>query len=69
LHVPVHAKALEKQTVSYFSDMQEGIRYIANHEYVKKFFIFCAFFFFLAAPAAFLTPYRSHEVLGEMSGG
>lgn len=65
LHVPVHAKALEKHTISYFSDMQEGIRYIQNHEYVKKFFIYCAFFFFLAAPAAFLTPLQVARSFGE----
>lgn len=56
LKVPAHAKALEKQTVSYFSDMSKGFKYIKNHVYIKKFFIFCAFFFFLAAPVAFLSP-------------
>ncbi|RPI68576.1 MAG: MFS transporter, partial [Ignavibacteriales bacterium] len=29
---------------------------INNHSYVKSFFIFCALFFFLVAPVAFLTP-------------
>lgn len=56
LHVPAHAKALEKQTMSYFSDMREGFTYIKNHEFVKQFFAFCAFFTFFAAPVAFLTP-------------
>ncbi|OPX86616.1 MAG: enterobactin exporter EntS [Pelotomaculum sp. PtaB.Bin104] len=64
LHVPVHAKALEKQPVSYFSDMRQGFTYIREHDYVKKFFIFCAFFFFLAAPVAFLTPLQVTRSFG-----
>ncbi|SHK37796.1 MFS transporter [Desulforamulus aeronauticus] len=64
LQVPVHAKALEKQTMSYFSDMREGYTYIRNHEYVKKFFLFCAIFFFLAAPVAFLTPLQVTRSFG-----
>lgn len=56
LQVPIHAKALEKQTLSYFADLRLGFIYIKNHKYVKQFFLFCAFFFFLAAPVAFLTP-------------
>lgn len=64
LHVPVHAKALEKQTISYFGDLREGFRYIGNHGYVKKFFLFCAVFFFLSAPAAFLTPLQVARSFG-----
>ena len=56
LHIPVHSKASEKQTTTYFKDMIEGITYIKKHYYVKTFFIFCAIFFFLISPAAFLTP-------------
>jgi len=65
LQVPVHAKASAKQSVSYFHDMQEGIRYIRNHAYVKNFFLFCAVFFFLAAPASFLTPLQVARSFGE----
>lgn len=56
LDIPVHAKALQEQTTSYFSDFQQGLTYIINHDFVKKFFVFFAFFFVLVAPAAFLTP-------------
>ena len=45
LKVSPHAKALEKQKISYFEDMAEGFRYIINHEYVRKFFLFCGVFF------------------------
>jgi len=65
LYVPVHGKALIRQTTGYFSDMREGYAYIAKHEYIKKFFLFCAVFFFLSAPAAFLTPLQVTRSFGE----
>jgi len=64
LKVPVHAKAQKTQEVSYFKDLREGIMYIGNHTYVKKFFVFCAFFFFLLAPVAFLTPLQVTRSFG-----
>ncbi len=45
--------------------MHEGIVYIKNHTYVKKYFIFCAFFFFLVAPVAFLTPLQVTRSFGD----
>lgn len=65
LKVPTHAKAMEKQTTSYFYDMHEGYIYIKNHSYVKKFFIFCAFLFFLAGPPSFLTPLQVTRSFGD----
>lgn len=65
LPVKSHAKALEQQTTSYFNDMRQGYLYIKNHNYVKNFFIFCAFFFILAAPVAFLTPLQVTRTFGE----
>ncbi|WP_368490590.1 MFS transporter [Clostridium sp. BJN0013] len=64
LHVPAHNKALKKQTNGYFIDMKKGIMYIKNHEYIKKFFLFCMVFFFLSAPAAFLTPLQVSRSFG-----
>ncbi|HYH02361.1 MAG TPA: MFS transporter, partial [Bacillota bacterium] len=64
LSVPAHAKAREKQTISYFEDMREGLEYIRNHDYVKAFFLFCAMFFILAAPVAFLTPLQVTRSFG-----
>lgn len=64
LSTPVHAKAQEKQTIGYFRDMRDGIRYIKDHDYVKTFFIFCAFFFVVAAPVAFLTPLQVTRSFG-----
>lgn len=64
LYVPAHAKALEKQTTTYFNDMKEGYNYIKNHDYVKAFFTFCALFFILVAPVAFLTPLQVTRTFG-----
>jgi MFS transporter, DHA3 family, macrolide efflux protein len=65
LHIPIHAKAAEKQTTSYFSDLKQGFIYIQNHAFVKKFFVFFAFFFVLAAPVAFLTPLQVTRSFGD----
>jgi MFS transporter, DHA3 family, macrolide efflux protein len=65
LNIPLHAKAAEKQTTSYFSDLKQGFIYIQNHAFVKKFFVFFAFFFVLAAPVAFLTPLQVTRSFGD----
>jgi DHA3 family macrolide efflux protein-like MFS transporter len=64
LHVPIHAKALEKQKTTYFKDMHEGIIYIKSHQYVMSFFIFFAVLHFLIAPVAFLTPLQVARSFG-----
>lgn len=64
LKVPAHAKALQKQKTSYYSDLKEGFDYIKNHQFIKKFFTFFALFFVLAAPVAFLTPLQVTRSFG-----
>ncbi|MFZ5354065.1 MAG: MFS transporter [Bacillota bacterium] len=64
LKVEPHAKAQITQEISYFKDLKEGIIYIGNHSYVKRYFIFCAVFFFLVAPIAFLTPLQVARSFG-----
>lgn len=64
LHVPAHRKAQEKQSVSYFEDLSKGLKYIKEHAFLKKFFLFCAVFMLLAAPAAFLTPLQVTRTFG-----
>lgn len=56
LKIPAHHKALERRAKSYLEDMKEGINYIRTHKYIRHFFLFCIFFFFLIAPVSFLTP-------------
>jgi MFS transporter, DHA3 family, macrolide efflux protein len=65
LRIPVHAKALEKQKINYFYDLKQGFIYIRDHAFLKKFFIFFAIFFILAAPAAFLTPLQVTRTFGD----
>lgn len=65
LHVPVHGKASVKQTISYFSDMRAGFTYINKHDYVKKLFLFCAGYFVLVSPVAFLTPLQVTRSFGQ----
>lgn len=64
VHVPVHAKALQKQVTSYFDDALVGIRYIRDHKFIKSMFAFFAVFFFAAAPVAFLTPLQTTRTFG-----
>lgn len=62
--VPIHSKAAAEQTLSYLKDLRLGFRYIKEHQYILTFFIFCAFFFVLAAPVAFLTPLQVTRTFG-----
>lgn len=64
-NIPVHEKASEKQTTSYFDDFKKGLTYINNHDFLKKFFLFFAIFFVLMAPAAFLTPLQVTRSFGD----
>ncbi|MNO33514.1 enterobactin exporter EntS [compost metagenome] len=63
--VPLHAKAAAEQTLSYFNDMRQGFSYIKQHNYIRTFFIFMAFFLILAAPVAFLTPLQVTRTFGD----
>ncbi len=65
LDVPIHKGAVEKQKTGYFTDLKEGLRYIGNHGFVKTSFIFCAVYFILVAPLAFLTPLQVARSFGE----
>lgn len=65
LQVKPHAKAAMARTASYFGDLKEGIGYILRHDFVKTLFGFCAGFFFLATPCAFLTPLQVARTFGD----
>ncbi len=65
LKVPAHSKALEKQKISYFEDMFEGVKYIKKHGFVKTVFVFCAIYFILITPSAFLTPLQVARSFGD----
>lgn len=63
--IPLHEKAAEQQTTSYFNDLKQGIAYINDHAFLKAFFTFFAVFFVLMAPAAFLTPLQVTRTFGD----
>ncbi|MGL6119500.1 MAG: MFS transporter [Fusobacteriaceae bacterium] len=65
LKVPSHAKAMEKQKVTYFHDLKLGFDYIRNHSYIKVFFIFQAIIFFCLAPVMILTPLQVVRIFGD----
>ncbi|HWQ78200.1 MAG TPA: MFS transporter [Anaerovoracaceae bacterium] len=65
LPIPAHAKALEKQKISYFRDLSAGFLYIKSHRFIRSFFLFCGLFFILAAPMAFLTPLQVTRSFGD----
>jgi DHA3 family macrolide efflux protein-like MFS transporter len=64
VHIPSHAKALVKQKIGYFQDLKVGIKYISSQGYLKALFAFAAVFFFLVAPAAFLSPLQVTRSFG-----
>jgi len=65
LKIAPHAKALEKQALSYWHDMRQGFSYIRDHRLVRSLFLFFALFFILVSPAAFLTPLQVARTFGE----
>lgn len=64
LQIPVHAKAAEKQKISYFEDMKQGFLYVKNHKFLKQYFLFYAILFILIAPVAFLSPLQVTRSFG-----
>jgi DHA3 family macrolide efflux protein-like MFS transporter len=65
LKIPLHQKASDNQTVSYWDDFKQGLTYIKDHSFLKPLFTFFAFFCLLMAPAAFLTPLQVTRSFGE----
>ncbi|MDD4387509.1 MAG: MFS transporter [Clostridia bacterium] len=63
--VPSHEKALEKEEVTYYTDLKEGIKYINSNKFVKNFLMFYAVFMFLIVPSSFLTPLQVTRNFGE----
>ena len=64
LKVKPHAKALEKGKIDYFTDLKAGVKYIREHSYLSRFFIFTAFFNIFITPAATLTPLQTARTFG-----
>lgn len=65
LHVPTHAKALHREAGGYLNDLAAGIRYIMGQKFTRHLFSFCAIFFLLSGPMAFLTPLQVTRSFGD----
>ena len=65
LHVPAHERAAAAEPTGYFADLRAGLAYIAQHRYLKAFFLFNAVFFMFLGPMAFLTPFQVARSFGE----
>lgn len=46
---------IKEASANYFAEMKQGMKYILKTRFLVEFFIFCAVYFVLMAPAAFLT--------------
>jgi DHA3 family macrolide efflux protein-like MFS transporter len=64
LEAAPHVKAAQAQATSYWNDIRLGLRYIGDSGYIRRFFVFSGCFFFLVAPAAFLTPLQVARTFG-----
>lgn len=63
--VPLHQKALGNQETGYLEDFKLGLRYIRNHGFLLRLFVFLSIFFLMMAPVAFLTPLQVARSFGE----
>lgn len=65
VRVPAHERAIQPVRTSYFSDLREGIAYIAQRDFLKAYFLFGAVFLTFMGPMAFLTPLQVARSFGE----
>ena len=65
LKVPTHEKASQEQVSNYLQDMKLGFRYIQNHDFIKRLFLYFSLAFFMAAPVSFLSPLQVARSFGD----
>lgn len=65
LQVPTHEKASQEQVSAYLQDMRLGFRYIQNHAFIKRLFLYFSLAFFMAAPVSFLSPLQVARSFGD----
>lgn len=67
LHEPEYEKKklFDKKEINYYEDMSEGIKYIKNHNFALILFVYCAVYFILVTPLAFLTPLQVTRNFGD----
>ena len=65
LKVPTHEKASQEQVSNYLQDMKLGFRYIQNHDFIKRLFLYFSLAFLMAAPVSFLSPLQVARSFGD----
>ena len=65
LKVPTHEKASQEQVSNYLQDMKLGFRYIQNHAFIKRLFLYFSLAFLMAAPVSFLSPLQVARSFGD----
>lgn len=65
LKVPTHEKASQEQVSNYLQDMKLGFRYIQNHAFIKRLFLYFSLAFLIAAPVSFLSPLQVARSFGD----
>lgn len=65
LKVSAHAKAREKQTVSYREDLLQGLRYVGKNRFILSLILSRLSVYFLVSPVAMLTPLLVARSYGE----
>lgn len=58
LFIPIkhHALHKSKEKANYLGELKEGLLYVKHNVFIREMLIIYAFYFFLIAPAAFLSP-------------
>lgn len=65
--IKVNYKKREKNSekINYFADFKEGLKYIQNNKFIKRFLTFFAFLYVVFGPISFLTPLLVTRSYGE----
>ena len=64
LKAPPHVRKVVEPGQKYWHDMRDGLVYIREHGYIRRFFIFSGIYFFLVTPAAIMTPLQVTRSFG-----
>ena len=65
LAVPPYQECGNGECGDFFQDLKGGLRYIRQHPYIYRLFLYFAVFYFFVSPAAFLTPLQVVRLYGE----
>lgn len=64
LHIPSQAPKDGSPATDYLEDMKLGLTYIRREAFIRTIFLYCALYFILVSPMAFLTPLQVTRSFG-----